>query len=32
VASLKPVLMTDYVYRIRDGPLDRAVETLVDYL
>ncbi|WP_049935202.1 hypothetical protein [Haloplanus natans] len=32
VASLKPVLMTDYVCRIRDGPLDRAVETLVDYL
>mgnify|MGYP007038813712 CR=1 FL=1 len=32
VASLTPVLMTNYVCRIRDGPLDRAVETLVDYL
>lgn len=32
VASLKPGLMTDYVCRIRDDPLDRAVETLVAYL
>ena len=32
VASLGPVLMTDYVCRIRDEPLDRAVETLVGYL
>lgn len=32
VASLTPALMTDYVCRIRDEPLDRAVETLVAYL
>lgn len=32
VASLKPALMTDYVCRVRDQVLDRAVETLVDYL
>jgi hypothetical protein len=32
VASLQPALMTDYVCRIRDEPLDRAVETLVEYL
>jgi mRNA-degrading endonuclease toxin of MazEF toxin-antitoxin module len=32
VASLGPVLMTDYVCRIRGEPLDRAVETLVEYL
>ncbi len=32
VTSLKPDLMTDYVCRIRDEPLDRAVETLVGYL
>lgn len=32
VASLKPALVTDYVCRIRDGVLDRAVETLVEYL
>ena len=32
VASLKPSLMTDYVCRVRDGPLNRAVETLVGYL
>lgn len=32
VASLKPDLMTDYVCRIRDDVLDRAVETLVEYL
>lgn len=31
IASLRPALMTDYVCRIRDGPLDRAVEILVDY-
>lgn len=32
VASLTPALMTDYVGRIRDEPLDRAVETLTEYL
>lgn len=32
VASLEPALMTDYVCRIRDEPLDRAVETLIEYL
>lgn len=32
VASLKPALMTDYVCRIRDEPLDVAVETLTEYL
>ncbi len=32
VASLKPALMTDYVCRVRDEPLDRAVEKLTDYL
>lgn len=32
VASLAPALMTDYVCRVRDDPLDRAVETLVEYL
>jgi hypothetical protein len=32
VASLQPALMTDYVCRICDEPLDRAVETLVEYL
>jgi len=32
VASLKPELLTDYVCRIRDEPLDRAVETLTGYL
>jgi hypothetical protein len=32
IASLKPILMTDYVCRIRSGPVDRAVGTLVDYL
>jgi len=32
VASLEPALMTDYVYRVRDAPLDQAVETLVEYL
>ena len=32
VASLRPALMTDYVCRIRDEPLDRAVEMLREYL
>lgn len=32
VASLKPALMTDYVCRIRDGPLDRAVDALTGFL
>ena len=32
VASLTPLLMTDYVCRIRDEPLDRAVDTLAGYL
>jgi hypothetical protein len=32
VASLRPSLMTDYVCKIRAGPLDRAVEMLVQYL
>jgi hypothetical protein len=32
VASLRPGLMTDYVCRIRDEPLDRAVDALVEYL
>lgn len=32
VASLGPTLMTDYVCRVRDEPLDRAVETLTNYL
>lgn len=32
VGALKPDLMTDYVCRIRDKPLDLAVETLVEYL
>lgn len=32
VASLKPVLMTDYVCRVRDEPLDRVVEKLTEYL
>lgn len=32
IASLKPVLMTDYICRIRDEPLDRAVESLTQYL
>lgn len=32
VASFEPMLMTDYVCRIRDEPLDRAVETLTSYL
>jgi len=32
VASLEPKLMTDYVCRVRDGPLDRAVERLIECL
>lgn len=32
IASLTPALMTDYVCRIRDEPLDRAVDTLTAYL
>ena len=32
VASLQPQSMTDYVCRIEDGPIDRAVDTLVQYL
>lgn len=32
VTSLRAALMTDYVCRIRDEPLDRAVETLTEYL
>lgn len=30
VASLQPRLVTDYVCRIRNEPLDRAVETLTN--
>lgn len=32
VTSLAPSLMTDYVCRIREGPLDAAVDTLLTYL
>lgn len=32
VASLGPNLVTDYVCRVHDGPLDRAVEMLARYL
>jgi mRNA-degrading endonuclease toxin of MazEF toxin-antitoxin module len=32
VTSLGPSLMTDYVCRIRKGPLDTAVDTLLRYL
>jgi len=32
VTSLAPSLMTDYVCRIRDEPLDAAVDTLFGYL
>lgn len=32
VASLRPSLMTDYVCRVHDEPLDRAVETFTGYL
>lgn len=32
VASLGPALIADYVCEVRDEPIDRAVETLVEYL
>lgn len=32
VASLGPTAVTDYVCRVRDGPIDRAIERLVEYL
>jgi mRNA-degrading endonuclease toxin of MazEF toxin-antitoxin module len=32
ISSLGPSLMTDYVCRLREDPLDEAVETLVTYL
>ncbi len=32
VASVQPALMTDYVCRVRDDPVDRAVEKLTEYL
>ena len=32
VASLTPALMTDYVCRLRDEPLDKAVDALTDFL
>lgn len=32
VASLEPSLMTDYICRVRDEPLDQAVKTLTGYL
>ena len=32
LASLPPDLITDYVCRIRDEPLDDAVEVLLEYL
>ena len=32
IASLKPALMTDYVCRISDDPIDRAVKILTEYL
>ncbi|ELY91770.1 hypothetical protein C483_09534 [Natrialba hulunbeirensis JCM 10989] len=32
VASLQPQLITDYVCRVRDEPLDLAVEMLLAYL
>lgn len=32
LASIAPSLMTDYVCRVGDEPLNRAVEMLVDYL
>jgi mRNA-degrading endonuclease toxin of MazEF toxin-antitoxin module len=32
IASLTPVLMTDYVCRVRSEPLDRAVGELTEYL
>lgn len=32
IASLQPNLITDYVCRIRDDPLDDAVQLLLEYL
>lgn len=32
IASLQPNLMTDYICRIQSAPIDRAVDTLLDYL
>lgn len=32
LASVQPSLITDYVCRIRDEPLDKAVEMLLKYL
>lgn len=32
VASIGPALMTDYVCRVRDDPIDRAVNALIEYL
>ncbi|GAB6878897.1 hypothetical protein JCM17823_11710 [Halorubrum gandharaense] len=32
VTSLSPSLLTDYVCRVRDEPLDQAVDVLVTYL
>ena len=32
LASVQPRLITDYICRIRDEPLDTAVEMLVDYV
>ena len=32
VTSLEPALMTEYICRVRDAPLDRAIGTLVEYL
>jgi hypothetical protein len=32
LASLQPSLITDYICRVRDEPLDEAVELLVGYL
>lgn len=32
VTSIKPMLMTDYICRVRDDPLNEAVENLVRYL
>lgn len=32
IASLQSNLITDYICRLQPEPIDRAVETLVDYL
>ena len=32
VTSLGPALLTDYVCRVRDDPVDRAVDALLEYL